>query len=171
MYFQFESLHLNPLSLCNYIKGYRCTPVIVITSEWTDFLRYRCFGVGNQNECDKSTTPQCLSSPLVSGCIKVAVCSQLPVEGITFILRNYLAGEKAFPSLEVVDDPVVPDPIPVTLSTFVYHACAITRSQTRKICNIVDVTGSFVTSLNKDDCSVLPEEKSKLNKCETNAIP
>lgn len=48
-----------------------------------------------------------LRSNLVSGMVRVAVRTELPVEGVDVILGNDLAGGKVFPIPEVVTDPTV----------------------------------------------------------------
>lgn len=54
-----------------------------------------------------------LSSKFVLGQCRVAVRSQLPVAGIDMILGHYLAGNKVFPSPEVVEDPMLTNSVPV----------------------------------------------------------
>lgn len=47
-----------------------------------------------------------LTSRIVSGKFKIAVRPQLPLAGIDLILGNDLAGEKVFPSPEVIENPI-----------------------------------------------------------------
>ena len=47
-----------------------------------------------------------LHSPLVSGHVKVAVLPRFPIDGISFILGNDLAGGKVFPLPEVINGPI-----------------------------------------------------------------
>lgn len=47
-----------------------------------------------------------LQSGVSSGRVKLAVCAELPVEGVSLILGNDLAGKKVFCLPEVTDDPV-----------------------------------------------------------------
>ncbi len=46
-----------------------------------------------------------LTSELVSGPVKLGVCSELPVKGISVILGSDLAGSKVFSSLTTVGNP------------------------------------------------------------------
>lgn len=93
-----------------------------------------------------------LHSPLLSGREEVAVHSQLPVGGITFILGKDLAGDTVVPSLGVVDDPVV---FTCCSERFCLSCmCDFTLSDSTKMDDIAD--------LNTDECSVLPEEKKQV---------
>ncbi len=47
-----------------------------------------------------------IQSDLVSGFVKIAVRSQLPIKGVDLILGNDLAGEKVLPFPEVVENPL-----------------------------------------------------------------
>lgn len=46
-----------------------------------------------------------LQSKLISGTFPVAICSALPIKGISFLLGNDIAGGKVIPALEVLDVP------------------------------------------------------------------
>ena len=48
-----------------------------------------------------------LETGLVSGEVAVAVCSSLPIKGVSFILGNELAGGRVLTAPEVVPFPVV----------------------------------------------------------------
>lgn len=64
-------------------------------------FRYSCV----ENKSERNQSPFVYvhpCSPLVSGRVKVAVCPRLPIEGVSFILGNDLAGRKVFPPPEVV---------------------------------------------------------------------
>uniref|UniRef100_A0A8C6LM93 Gypsy retrotransposon integrase-like protein 1 n=1 Tax=Nothobranchius furzeri TaxID=105023 RepID=A0A8C6LM93_NOTFU len=78
-----------------------------------------------------------LRSQLVNGVFNVAVCDRLPVEGITLLLGNDLAGGRVNPSLEVLDDPVAHSESPNQADLITYPACAVTCAQARKD---VDIT-------------------------------
>ncbi|KAL2085082.1 hypothetical protein ACEWY4_018402 [Coilia grayii] len=70
-----------------------------------------------------------LKSTIVSGCFKIAVQSQLPMDGISFLLGNDLAGVKVFPLPEVVSTPVAC--VDSSFSEF-FPVCVVTRAQARK---------------------------------------
>ncbi len=63
-----------------------------------------------------------LTSELVSGPVKMGVCSELPVKVISVILGNDLAGSKVFSSLTTVGNPdwCAPGPL-VTCSSTAIH--------------------------------------------------
>lgn len=48
-----------------------------------------------------------LFSPLVTGHVKVAVLPRFPINGVSFILGNDLAGGNVFPLPEVTNDPIL----------------------------------------------------------------
>ncbi len=75
-----------------------------------------------------------LRSHLVTGLVKVAVQSQLPLKGISLILGNDLAGSKVSCLPEVVDIPCVSESNSVLTQEFpnVFHSCVVTRAQARK---------------------------------------
>ncbi len=105
-----------------------------------------------------------LCSPLVTGCVKVAVRSSFPIRGVSFILGNDLAGGNVFPPPEVVNVPV---PMPVAQSSAcsgskVFPACAITRAQARKMGEFCELSDSFMTTLDEcvSPCSASPTVKN-----------
>ncbi|XP_039863188.1 uncharacterized protein LOC120718658 [Simochromis diagramma] len=106
-----------------------------------------------------------LHSPLVSGYVKVAVRQRLPIEGVSFILGNDLAGGHVFPPPEVVDVPALAADSGSTASE-VFPACAITRAQARKMGEIVDLSGSFMATLDEDDSFVSPIDSVKISTCD-----
>lgn len=86
-----------------------------------------------------------LSTDLLSGQFKVAVCDNLPVKGVNFILGNDIAGGKVMPVLEVVDVPdssLMVDEINDLSKLF--PACVCTRAQSRKLTDVVDLSDSFL---------------------------
>ena len=74
-----------------------------------------------------------LLSDLVSGFVRVAVCSKLPVPGISFILGNDLAGGKVFPAPEVIVNPFQVEQTDQVGCEFpaVFPACVVTCSSTQ----------------------------------------
>ena len=82
-----------------------------------------------------------LRSPIVSGPVKIDVRARLPIRGVALILGNELAGEKVFPTPEVVDNPV-PDSSPSVSAVF--PACAVTRAQSRKFDEVLNLSDSFL---------------------------
>ena len=102
-----------------------------------------------------------LHSPLVSGLVKVAVLPQFPISGISFILGNDLAGGKVFPLPEVVADPIVASVCCLTSASSelsvpnVFPVCAITRAQARKLGDAVDLSKSFMATLDEGEPSSL----------------
>lgn len=109
-----------------------------------------------------------LRSPLVSGPVKLGVCSCLPVEGIALILGNDLAGDKVFPMPEVVETPVFDTDfasLPAAVSSSsVFPACAVTRAQSRKFSDVLDLSDSFLCSAN------VPEKENDVKKTENPVI-
>ncbi len=85
-----------------------------------------------------------LQSDLCTGFMRVAVCPSLPVKGVDFILGNDLAGGKVMPVIEVVDEPTTFCDFEVLSETYpdVFPACALTRAQSRREGDIVDLIHS-----------------------------
>lgn len=84
-----------------------------------------------------------LKSELVSGIFKVAVCSQLPVNGVTFLLGNDVAGGKILPYPEVITKPV--STVLDSSLESVFTACVVTRAQSRKYKDAVDLSDTFMS--------------------------
>ncbi len=89
-----------------------------------------------------------LRSHLVTGLVKVAVQSQLPLKGISLILGNDLAGSKVSCLPEVVDIPCMSESNSVLTQEFpnVFHSCVVTRAQARKFEEELDLSDSFMCS-------------------------
>lgn len=104
-----------------------------------------------------------LQSKLITGFVKVAVRSELPVKGISMIIGNDLAGGKVHPLPEVVDNPLdepsVLNKDHAAVLT-VFPACAITRAQSRKFPNVVDLSDSFLMDEDTLDSVLLQPEVS-----------
>ncbi len=103
-----------------------------------------------------------IQSDLVSGFVKIAVRSQLPIKGVDLILGNDLAGEKVLPFPEVVENPLSePQNVVDSVSnlTSVFPACVVTRAQSRKYSDVVELSDSFLVSPDSADvCHEFPEE-------------
>ena len=98
-----------------------------------------------------------LRSDVVAGFVKVAVRSQLPVKGVSFILGNDLAGGKVFCWPVVTDNPTVNDrdELPREFPS-VFTSCVVTRAQARKMKDADDLSDSFMCSTNPL-CESTPE--------------
>ena len=74
-----------------------------------------------------------LQSNLVTGVVTLGVISSLPVEGISMLLGNDLAGWKVIPEVHVVETPVSNPSTEQLTEEFpnIFPACAVTRSQKR----------------------------------------
>ena len=110
-----------------------------------------------------------LHSPLVSGHVKVAVLPRFPIDGISFILGNDLAGGKVFPLPEVINGPISVASVccPASVSSAVsvpnlFPVCAFTRAQARKLGENVDVGESFMATLDEGE----PSSVSPATECE-----
>ena len=75
-----------------------------------------------------------LKSDLVSGSVVVGVLPSLPMEGITLLLGNYIAGEKVLPHVVMSRTPVVDDATEKLVQEMpdVFPSCAVTRSMARE---------------------------------------
>ncbi|KAI2655642.1 Transposon Ty3-I Gag-Pol polyprotein [Labeo rohita] len=104
-----------------------------------------------------------LTSDLVSGPVKVGVRSRLPVEGVSLILGNDLAGGKVFPHPIVAETPVC-DPKLDSQFPLTFSACAVTRAQARKNEDVIDLSDTFLASTDSPielTLSVPPETASE----------
>lgn len=97
-----------------------------------------------------------LQSELFMGFVRVAVRPSLLVQGVEFILGNDLAGGKIMPVLEVVDKLDVFCKSEDLSNNYpdVFPACAVTRAQSRKVGNLVDLSDSFFLPLRVDEESL-----------------
>lgn len=107
-----------------------------------------------------------LQSKLCTGFVRVAVCPSLTMEGVNFILRNYLAGGKVLPFLEVVDKPDV-----MCYSEELYN----TYTDVLPTCvgDVVYLSSSFILPLLADDYSlnlVVPSKKQNSDKSESSGV-
>ena len=75
-----------------------------------------------------------LKSDLVSGSVVVGVLPSLPVEGVTLLLGNDIAGEKVLPHVVMSRIPVVDDATEKLVQEMpdVFPSCAVTRSMARE---------------------------------------
>lgn len=74
-----------------------------------------------------------VKSPLITGVYPVAVCPELPTEGISFLMGNDIAGNKVTPALEVVDLPqhLQPDKIQQT-NIDLFPACVTPHAKPKR---------------------------------------
>ena len=105
-----------------------------------------------------------LDTKLVSGCFKVAVRPALPVPGIDFIMGNDIAGDKVYPVLEVTEHPEPHEaqgvPCGSETTPVIFPACVLTRAQTRKWGEAVDLSDSILaTPLATDELPQSPTDK------------
>ncbi len=70
----------------------------------------------------------------------------MPVDNVSLILGNDLAGGNVFPSPIVVSKPVVCDSTDLSATyPLAFPACAVTRSQSRSFQDVVDLSDSFLS--------------------------
>lgn len=114
-----------------------------------------------------------LFSPLVTGHVKLAVLPRFLISGVTFILGNDLAGGNVFPLPEVICGPILfasaccPTSVTSGSMSNVFPVCAITRAQARKMSETVDLSESFLATLNEGEpsLSVIPTIDCENVKC------
>ena len=101
-----------------------------------------------------------LHLPLMSGHVKAAVLPRFPISGISFILGDDLAGGNVFPLPEVFNNliSVAPACCPASDSVDVsvpnvFPVCAITRAQACKVGKAVDLSESFMATLDEGEPS------------------
>ena len=94
-----------------------------------------------------------LQSDLVSGRFRVGVVSKLPVKGVTLLLGNDIAGGNVTPVLEVTDSPESTPADDRLVQDFphVFPACGLTRAQSRKLGDVVDLSCSVFESVVQGD--------------------
>lgn len=100
---------------------------------------------------------------MATGLVKVGVRPSLPVAGVNFILGNNLAGGKILPILELLESPelVQPDEL-VQRYPLIFPACAVTRAQSRKLGDVVDLSDSFMVPSLTEDPKPCPNKSSEL---------
>uniref|UniRef100_A0A3P9JAN5 Gypsy retrotransposon integrase-like protein 1 n=1 Tax=Oryzias latipes TaxID=8090 RepID=A0A3P9JAN5_ORYLA len=108
-----------------------------------------------------------LHSPLVTGRVKVAIRSRLPISGVSFILGNDLAGGQVFPLPEVVEKPSVASSAFASSVPNVFPVCAITRAQARKMGETIDLSESFMSTLDESETLQPPQKRESTIKSET----
>uniref|UniRef100_A0A671PSE2 CCHC-type domain-containing protein n=1 Tax=Sinocyclocheilus anshuiensis TaxID=1608454 RepID=A0A671PSE2_9TELE len=114
-----------------------------------------------------------LQSELCSGFVRAAVSPSLPVKGVDVILRNDLAGGKVMPVIEVVDEPDAFCELEALSETYpdVFPACAVTRAQSRRVGDVVDLSNSFMFPLLSGDTSLdMSLEKENSSKTENKDV-
>ena len=76
-----------------------------------------------------------LKSELVNGPVTVGVVSSLPIEGVTFLLGNDLAGDKVCASPHVSNEPVLGEETENLQMEYpgIFPSCVVTRSQSQQV--------------------------------------
>lgn len=115
-----------------------------------------------------------LKSDLVTGQAQIGVRSELPVEGVSIILGNDLAGGKVFPCPIVLDKPEVTVQPDVVAAHFpaVFPACAVTRAQSRKLDDVVNLSDSFMNPVSgMSECTLFinPEISSPCERSDSDS--
>lgn len=91
------------------------------------------------------------------------MCSRLPVDGVSLILGNELAGSKAF-LRPIVHKPSVELPDLSTQVSAVFPACVVTRAQSKKFGNTFDLSDTvFSSQLNCETCELSEWFQNLLN--------
>ncbi|XP_038154159.1 uncharacterized protein LOC119791876 [Cyprinodon tularosa] len=72
-----------------------------------------------------------IKSKLITGFFPVAVCPDLPIDGVAILMGNDIAGGLVLPTLEVLDNPLN-QTTQETSDPGLYPACVVTRAQARK---------------------------------------
>ncbi len=100
-----------------------------------------------------------IRSELITGFVKVAVRTQLPVKGVIMIVGNDLAGGKVLPIPEVIENPLgaISASSKDVEDLTVFPACVITRAQSRKFPDVFDLSDSFLVDKDSDPALLQPE--------------
>ncbi len=85
-----------------------------------------------------------IKSDLATGVFQLGVCKKLPVDNVSFILGNYIAGGNVFPRPVVISEPIECASTALEKFPLVFPACAVTRSQSQKFPDMVDLSNSFM---------------------------
>ncbi len=86
-----------------------------------------------------------IKSDLATGVFQLGVCKKLPVDNVSFILGNDIAGGNVFPRPVVISEPIECASTALEKFPLVFPACAVTRSQSQKFPDTVDLSNSFMT--------------------------
>ena len=104
-----------------------------------------------------------LESDLVKGSVKVGLRSQLPIEGVTLLLGNDLAGGKMLINPEVIAVPLSDNSDDLALKfPKVFSACAMTRAmaERQELEAEVDLSNSFMFSAGPPASPGLPDSSA-----------
>ncbi len=82
-----------------------------------------------------------IQSKLITGFFPVATCPVLPINGVTLLMGNDIAGGKVTPALEVLDIPQCTETVQPSHNLF--PSCVITRAQARRS-NSISLSDSFL---------------------------
>ena len=108
-----------------------------------------------------------LKSDLVSGDVVVGLRPTLPIEGVSLILGNDLAGEKVIPELQVISNPTVTKEVDgdAEIVSQVFPSCAVTRAKAREmkdheesLVNLADTFMSHLSVENIEESYPIPSE-------------
>ena len=103
-----------------------------------------------------------LKSDLVEKYVTVALCDEVPVSGVAFLLGNYIAGKLVVPEPIVTLSPLSDSPTTDLENKFpkLFPSCAVTRSQSLKLENLNSENevklgvGSKLENTSEEDVSV-----------------
>ncbi len=85
-----------------------------------------------------------IKSDLATGVFQLGVCKKLPVDNVSFILGHDIAGGNVFPRPVVISEPIECASTALEKFPLVFPACAVTRSQSQKFPDTVDLSNSFM---------------------------
>ncbi|KAK0136879.1 hypothetical protein N1851_026962 [Merluccius polli] len=94
-----------------------------------------------------------VQSRLVTGFCSVAVLPSFPIEGVSFIMGNDIAGGKVYPTPEVVDIPIPTSGSDILAREHpdMFRVSVLTRAQARKQGQGVDLSDSLFASVFAED--------------------
>ena len=106
-----------------------------------------------------------LESDIVSDCFRVGVVEKLPIKGVSLLLGNYIAGGTVNPVLEVVEKTNTGSDKDVLSAEFpnVFPACAVTRAQSRKLGDLVNLGDSVLVYTSASRESEAPTKAARLD--------
>ncbi len=81
-----------------------------------------------------------IKSDLATGVFQLGVCKKLPVDNVSFILGHDIAGGNVFPRPVVISEPIECASTALEKFPLVFPACAVTRSQSQKFPDTVDLS-------------------------------
>ncbi|XP_043954247.1 uncharacterized protein LOC122820728 isoform X1 [Gambusia affinis] len=91
-----------------------------------------------------------IKSKLITVFFPVAVCPDLPIDGVAMLMGNDIAGGLVLPSLEVLDNPLN-QTTPDSSDPGLYPACVVTCAQTRKDTDISIADSVLMSPFSSED--------------------